>query len=256
MQKAQAVCERAGLEPDALVALPFLDWLQKEETLVMTFAPLRPGDPAPPFALPAVNREGQVSLDDYRGRSPVLIGLFRGLHCPFCRRQLVQLGTTQEKLKAVGVETMAVVNTPQERARLYFKYRPSRVLLAADPEAATHRLFGVPEGVVVEDESQASWSLGRFTMGQLQASLVNPTGELPEPQHVFAASETLNQRDGFELTEIDQQIAAAHAFQLGGHFLIDREGIIRWLQIEGLERIGDLGKFPSDEEILAAARSL
>ncbi len=41
---------------------------------------LSPGDPAPDFALPAVNREGQVSLADYRGRSPVLIGLFRGLH--------------------------------------------------------------------------------------------------------------------------------------------------------------------------------
>ncbi|HJV56493.1 MAG TPA: redoxin domain-containing protein, partial [Methylomirabilota bacterium] len=76
---------------------------------------LGPGDPAPAFALPAVNREGQVSLDDYRGRSPVLIALFRGLHCPFCRRQLVQLGTTQDKLKALGVETMAVVNTPLER---------------------------------------------------------------------------------------------------------------------------------------------
>jgi len=25
MQKAQAVCERAGLDPDALVLLPFLD---------------------------------------------------------------------------------------------------------------------------------------------------------------------------------------------------------------------------------------
>jgi len=25
MQKAQAVCQRAGLEPDALVVLPFLD---------------------------------------------------------------------------------------------------------------------------------------------------------------------------------------------------------------------------------------
>ena len=46
----------------------------------MTSTPLRPGDPAPHFALPAVNREGQVSLDDYRGRSPVLVGLFRGLH--------------------------------------------------------------------------------------------------------------------------------------------------------------------------------
>src|SRR6266581_7938314 len=135
----------------------------------MTSAPLRPGDSAPSVTLPAVNREGQVSLDDYRGRSPVLIALFRGLHCPFCRRQLVQLGTTQEKLKAVGVETMAVVNTPPERARLYFKYRPARVLLAADPEAATHQSFGAPAGVVIEDESQASWSKGTVTMAQMQA---------------------------------------------------------------------------------------
>src|SRR6266542_1623206 len=125
---------------------------------------------------------------------------------------------------------MAVVNTPLERARLYFKYRPARVLLAADPEAATHRAFRVPEGVLVEDEAAASWPL-RTTMGQLQAALVNLTGELPEPQNAFAASHTLNERDGFEVTEIDQQIEAG-------------------------ERIGDLAKFPSDEEILAAARAL
>ena len=41
----------------------------------MTLTTLRLGDPAPALALPAVNREGQVSLDDYRGRSPVLVGL-------------------------------------------------------------------------------------------------------------------------------------------------------------------------------------
>jgi peroxiredoxin len=222
----------------------------------MASNPLRPGDPAPHFSLPAVNREGQVSLDDYRGRSPVLIGLFRGLHCPFCRRQLVQLGTTQDKLKAVGVETMAVVNTPLERARLYFKYRPARVLLTADPEAATHRSFGLPAGVLVENESEASWAKGTVTMGQLMGVKMNPTGELPEPQNVFAAGEILNKRDGFEMTEIDQQIAAAHPLQLGGHLLIDRNGIVRWLQIEAAERIGDLSKFPSDEEIVAAARRL
>ena len=95
--------------------------------------PLRPGEAAPDFGLPAVNREGTVSLDDYRGRSPLLIGLFRGLHCPFCRRQVVQLGAVQDRLRPLGVETVAVVNTPPERARLYFKYRPARVLLAADP---------------------------------------------------------------------------------------------------------------------------
>lgn len=168
----------------------------------------------------------------------------------------MQLGTTQEKLKAVGVETMAVVNTPLERARLFFKYRPARVLLAADPEAATHRLFGVPAGVLVENESEASWAQGKVTMGQMQAAVVNPTGELPEPQNVFAAMETLNKKDGFELTEIDQQIAAAHGMQLAGHFLLDRNGIVRWGHIEAGERIEDLSKFPSDDEILRAARGL
>jgi peroxiredoxin len=221
----------------------------------MTSTPLRPGDPAPSFALPAVNREGQVSLDDYRGRSPVLVALFRGLHCPFCRRQLVQLGTTQDKLKAVGVETLAVVNTPQTRAQLYFKYRPARVLLAADPQAQTHRTFGLPAGAIVEDESATSWPQS-LTMGQLLAVRMNPTGELPAPQNPFEAMETLNKQDGFEPNEVDHQIAAAHGTQMGGHFLIDRDGIVRWLHIEAAERIGDLSKFPSDEEILRAARGL
>lgn len=216
---------------------------------------LRPGDPAPHFALPAVNREGQISLDDYRGRTPVLVALFRGLHCPFCRRQLVHLGTTQDKLKEMGVETVAVVNTPPERARLYFKYRPAKVLLGADPEAATHQAFRLPAGAVVEDESATSWPQS-VTMGQFLALEINPTGELPAGQNPFAAMETLNKKDAFEPNEADQQIAAAHGTQLGGHFLIDREGIIRWGQIEAGERIGDLGKFPSDEEILRAARTL
>jgi hypothetical protein len=167
----------------------------------------------------------------------------------------VQLGTTQEKLKALGVETLAVVNTPPERARLYFNYRPARVLLAADPEAATHRAFGVPAIVLVEDESATSWPQSA-TMGQLLAAAINPTGELPARQNPLAAMETLNKKDGFELTETDQQIAATHGTQLTGHFLIDREGIIRWRHIEASERIGDLSQFPSDEVILRAARGL
>jgi hypothetical protein len=161
----------------------------------------------------------------------------------------------QDKLKALGVETVAVVNTPLTRARLYFKYRPVPVLLTADPEAATHRAFRVPAPAPVEDESAASWPLS-VTMGQIQAVRVNPGGQLPTPQNPFEAMETVNQRDGFEPTEADKQIVDAHGTQLAAHFLIDREGIIRWGQIEAAERVGDLLKFPSDEEILAAARGL
>src|SRR6185503_17511492 len=98
---------------------------------------LQPGDPAPDFALPAVNREGQVSLGDYRGRSPLLVGLFRGLHCPFCRRHVAAMAQLNPVLKEKGIECLAVVKTPVERARLYFRYHPLPGLLSAsDPEGA------------------------------------------------------------------------------------------------------------------------
>lgn len=42
--------------------------------------PLGPGESAPSFTLPAVNREGSVSLEDYRGKCATLVVLFRGLH--------------------------------------------------------------------------------------------------------------------------------------------------------------------------------
>ena len=41
---------------------------------------LRPGDTAPDFALPALHREGDVSLADYRGRASLLLVLLRGLY--------------------------------------------------------------------------------------------------------------------------------------------------------------------------------
>src|SRR5437899_486866 len=59
--------------------------------------PLQPGEPASAFTLPAANREGTVSLDSLRGR-PFLIGFYRGLHCPFCRRQVLQLARVEPAL--------------------------------------------------------------------------------------------------------------------------------------------------------------
>jgi len=42
--------------------------------------PLQPGEPAPDFTLPAANRDGFVSLADYRGQTPLLLALYRGLY--------------------------------------------------------------------------------------------------------------------------------------------------------------------------------
>src|SRR5438105_9334195 len=110
-----------------------------------TRPPIEPGEAAPDFTLPAVDRNESVSLADYRGRSPLFLALLLGLWCPFCRRQLVQLGGFDDKLKPLGIESLAVVATAPENARLYFKFRPTRVRLAADPALTTHRAYGVPK---------------------------------------------------------------------------------------------------------------
>jgi len=219
--------------------------------------PLQPGDQAPRFALPAVNRDGMVGLDDYRGKGAVLVGLFRGLHCPFCRRQVTQLGITRDKLQREGVETLAIVNTPADRARQYFQYRPTRVLLAADPDVQTHRAFGLPALEIVPDDTDSGTLQfpHRIAMTPFLSLKFNPKGELPEPMSIPQAMDTLNQKDGFEYTEVDQRIATQPP-QLTGHFLIDGQGTIRWAYVEGARGPANLVSFPSDDDIMAAVEAL
>ena len=151
----------------------------------------------------------------------------------------------QEKLRTASVETLAIVNTPLARARQYFEYRPTRLLLAADPDLTTHRLFGLPKPELTPELMQAA-----------KAVRINPTGELPEPLPPFVADEALNRQDGFQLTQVDEQILAANGTQLTGHFLIDREAIVRWQHVEASEGLAELAKFPTEVEILMVARAL
>jgi hypothetical protein len=167
----------------------------------------------------------------------------------------VQLAATQEKLKAAGVETLAVVNTQLERARLYVRYRPTRLTLLADPDAATHQAYRLPAFEVVDEAPAGAWPL-KATLAQIQAAATNPTRELAEPLNPIEANAALNQKDGFQLTPVDEQIVAAHGTQLAGHFLVDQHGILRWTQVEAKDRIADISMFPSEDELLAAARAL
>jgi peroxiredoxin len=105
-------------------------------------SPIRPGDHAPDFTLPAVDRDGTVSLADYRDRSPLMLALFVGLWCPFCRRSIAQLGMAAEPLRSAGVECLGVVASATDNARLYFKYHPTRLRLAADSELTDFKTMG------------------------------------------------------------------------------------------------------------------
>lgn len=206
--------------------------------------PLTPGEPAPDFTLSAANRDGIVSLSAYRGKSPVLVTLFRGLFCPFCRRAITQLGLSHARLHALGVEALAIVATTVDNARAYFEYRPARVLVAADPELTTHRAYGLPFVEMTPEIAQ-----------QLQTVKINPTGELSEPLPLLDAAAALDDAEGFKATETDRADHERQLGQLKGQFLVDRGGVVRWVNIEGArEGIAGLGKFPDGNELLAAAQ--
>jgi hypothetical protein len=157
------------------------------------------------------------------------------------------MGTMEARIRAAGVETLGVVASAPENARLYFKYRPTRLRLAADPELSTHRAYGVPKPVVTPE-----------LMDQIAAIRINPTGDLPEPLPPQEAAMAIERLDGGHTpTETDQAEMQRQWPQLKGQFLIDRNGIVRWTNIEcGTEGLAGLGKFPTVDEILAAIRAV
>ena len=219
--------------------------------------PLEPGERAPDFMLPSVHRDGTITLDDYRGRSHLMVGFFRGLACPFCRRQIAQLAACHEKLRNAGVDSVGIVITPVGRGRLYFRYHPARMPLAADETARTHRAFGVPrfELLAVDEPNGTEWPRA-LSVAQAESVRVNPGGIFPEPLPASEAAAILNRADGFEPTREDAQVMDQHWTQLDGLFLIDRNGVIRWRYLEAYHDPSGLGTFPSEEELLAAASAL
>ncbi|MBB4184466.1 peroxiredoxin [Sinorhizobium terangae] len=213
--------------------------------------PLQPGDRAPNIVLDAISREGKIALDDFRGRSPLLIGLFRGLLCPFCRRHVAAMAQLNPALREKGVNSLAVVNTPVERARLYFRYHPIPGLLAAsDPERASHRAFGLPLLEFTENETDWPYKVG---MDVVTTMRVDRPGELPEPMNPDAAGDLLNTRDGYEITDADQEVRIPGHMQLVGHFLLDREGVVRWSFTEVEDEGQNVCRALNPEELMSAA---
>jgi peroxiredoxin len=204
--------------------------------------PVQFGDRAPDFVVPAVHDDRTISLGDYLGRTPLLLGLFRGMYCPFCRRALAQMASNSDRLKSLGVDSLAIVGTELDNARLYFRFRPTRMALGADPHLATHRSYGVPRPEPTPE-----------LMQMVAGIRINPTGELPSPLPIPAAGAALTALDGYQNTTTDQRDAESTFTQMKGEFLIDRDGIVRWSYIEcAKEGLAGMGKSPSHDELTSA----
>lgn len=215
-------------------------------SMTETRAPVSVGEPAPDFTLPAVGGQGTVALADYRGRSPVFLALLVGLWCPFCRRHIARMGATEGKLKALGVESLGVVGTAPENAQLYFRFRPTRLRLGADPDLSAHRAYGVPRP-----------PMDAALVEAIGSTRIDASGELPDAIPLMDAAAALNRIDGYAESPADRVDRERQVTQLKAQFMIDRNGIVRWANFEcASDGLAGIGRFPSDEEILAAAQAL
>jgi peroxiredoxin len=195
--------------------------------------PLEVGMPAPDFTVAMVESDRSVSLADYRGKSSLLLGLYRGLYCPFCRRAVATLALASERLRPLGIETLAVIATPLDNARLYYRYRPARVAIAVDPSLAIHRAFGLPK-------VEATWEV-------VSAMRVDPSGEFPEAMPFWERTKALGRLDGFAPTDADRD---------DGKRTWNQYGIVRWLRAEGASPADYCAKFPAKEVLISAAHAV
>ena len=215
-----------------------------------TERPLQPGDRAPNIVLDAITRQGKVSIDEFRGQRPVLVGLFRGLHCPFCRRQIASMASLAGDLQETG-------DRQPDRGEHADRARPAVLPLSSAAEPAR----GIGSGADFAPriwpaefeftESENAWPY-KVSMGAVN-SMRMEMPRSPEPMDPFAAVEYLDKADGYEFTEADRQMIAGGEGQLVGEFLLDRDGVVRWCFTEVADDGRNMFGIPPRQEVMSAA---
>lgn len=155
------------------------------------------------------------------------------------------LGSIAQKLQEAGVQTLGVIATDPARARLYFRFRPPRMRMGADPDLVTHRAYGLPSFAITPEAYDIAQAAAARELRRMKQAV---------PADPFGA---LTRLDGYEETEADEADLQRHQAQLTGHFLVDRDGVVRRAYIEcAREGLAGFGDMPTEEEILGWARAL
>ena len=76
---------------------------------------LTPGQPFPAIDL-AKAGGGRLTNADFDGDFLTVLNVYRGLHCPRCKRQLEDLVAHRAELDAAGIKVFSISTDPQDRA--------------------------------------------------------------------------------------------------------------------------------------------
>jgi peroxiredoxin len=100
------------------------------------------GRTAPEFRL-ASAQGGEIGPQDFRGAKRIVLWFSKGLFCPFCRRNMAQLGLRYPEIQAMQAEILQVTHNTLEEARGYLKHYPMKFPYLCDADRAAHERYGV-----------------------------------------------------------------------------------------------------------------
>jgi peroxiredoxin len=180
------------------------------------------GQPAPSFRLPAATG-GHVSLDDFRGRNPVIVWFTKGMACPFCRQQMSQLARGASRFRALEAEVLQVTPTPSDRARFYAKQFTLPFPYLSDPEYRVRREWGLD----VRPHSLL-WKAKRMLNGMRATPPPSDFGNVK-----------------FGLAEVPSLVTDEDS----GIFILDRDGVVRFVSSGPYATTEGPRGMPSTDEI-------
>jgi AhpC/TSA family len=96
------------------------------------------GSTAPDLRLPSAQGP-DICLGDFRGRRNVIVWFHKGLMCPFCRRQMVQLAAAAPQIGGLQTEVLQVTSTFPEQPESTVAGSRCRFCISAIPTTQWRR---------------------------------------------------------------------------------------------------------------------
>jgi peroxiredoxin len=191
--------------------------------------PLQVGQPAPGFRLPSAQGT-DLGLEDYRGRSNVIVWFTKGMGCPFCRQHMTHLARGYDQFRALGTEILEVTTTTPPRARGYAARFKLTFPYLCDPRYEVRRSYGLDarsHGPLYYVKTMYSG----FTRKMPESDFGTFPPPLPEMLSVMRDDDM-------------------------GFFIVDRDGVVRYALGGPYDTAEGVRQIPSNDDIIRELRRL
>ena len=191
--------------------------------------PIRVGDAPPPFRLPS-GQGPEIGVEDYRGRSKLVVWFTKGFGCAFCRAHMAQIVRSYPAIRERGAEVLEVSVSKPSQGRLYLKK------------------FSLPFPYLCDDDYRARTSWG---VGHRSRPLTYYAQALVSTMRTEFPSSDFGPPSSPPLAEIPRMLADDDT----GFFVLDRSGVARFAR-SGTYIDGAAARpIPTEEEIFRALES-